>query len=69
MNEVEALRQEIRDFIVRHHLTYTEYCAGTKLNPSVLSAFLRDAYGSAMYPRTVLKFMRVLREKRMQYEE
>ena len=69
MNDLDELRSNIKDFINKHHLTYTEYCLGTKLNSSVLSSFLRETYTSKMLPRTVLRIMKVHRMKVEQYEE
>jgi hypothetical protein len=69
MSELDALRNDIKAFISKHGLTYTEYCAGTNLNCGVLSAFLRETYQSKMLPRTLVRIMNVYEMKKAQYEQ
>lgn len=69
MDELDALRNDIKAFIKQHGLTYVEFCSGTNLNHGVLSAFLRETYHSKMLPRTLVRIINIYEMKKSQYEQ
>jgi hypothetical protein len=69
MSELDSLRNDIQAFINKHNLSCREYCAGTRLNASVLSRFLRETYRSKMLTRTVMRIIEIHKHKVVQYEQ